>query len=55
MYSRGQKSRVANYARHHGIRKASRYYGIHHKNVQRWMKNQVAEIKNPVHKKGQGR
>ncbi len=58
MYSQGQKSKVANYARHHGIRKASRHFGIHHRNVQRWVKSQVAVLKNPgkrVNKKGQGR
>ena len=58
MYSRGQKSEVAYYARHHGIRKAAKHYGIHHRNAQRWMKDQVTAIKNPkkrANKKGQGR
>lgn len=58
MYSCGQKSKVAHYARHHGIRKAARHYGIHHRNVQRWMKDQVTATKNPrkrVNKKDQGR
>ena len=58
MYSKGQKSAVAHYARHHGIRAASRQYGVHHKNVQRWMNDQILKIKNPqkrVNKKGQGR
>ena len=58
MYSRGQKSKVAHHARHHGIRNASREFGVHHKNVQRWMKDQVATVKNPgkrANKKGQGR
>ena len=57
MYSRGQKSKVAYHARHHGIRNASRKFGVHHKNVQRWMKDQVATVKNPgkrANKKGQG-
>lgn len=40
-YSRGQKSKVACYERHHGIRKAARHYDIHHRNVQRWVKDQV--------------
>ena len=37
---------------------ASRHFGVHHKNVQRWMKNQVSSIKNPrkcANRKGQGR
>ena len=58
MYSQGQKRMVAYYARHHGIRKAARHYGIHHRNVQRWVKNQVTSLKNPnkrSNKKGQGR
>ena len=58
MYSRGQKNKVALFARHHGIRKAAMHYGVHHKNVQRWVKIQVAEIKNPTKRantKGQGR
>ena len=29
MYTRGQKNKVAYYARHHGNRKASRHFGIH--------------------------
>ena len=33
MYSTKQKKKVAYYARHHGIRKASRHFGVHHKNV----------------------
>ena len=58
MYSIEQKKKVAYYARHHGIRKALRHFGVHHKNVQRWVKNQVSSIKNPrkrVNRKGQGR
>ena len=47
MYSVEQKKKVAYYTRHHGIRKASRHFGVHHKNVQRWVKNQVSSIKNP--------
>jgi len=57
MYSKGQKSAVSLYARHHGIRTASRRYGVHHKNVQRWMKSEVSKIKNPnkrSNRKGQG-
>ena len=58
MYSIAQKKKVAYYTRHHGIRKASRHFRVHHKNVQRWVKNQVSSIKNPrkrVNRKGQGR
>ena len=58
MYSRGQKSAVTLYARHHGIRAASRRYGVHHKNVQRWTKVEISKIKTPskrVNQKGQGR
>ena len=58
MYSMKQKKKVAYYARHHGICKASRHFGVHHKNVQRWVKNQVSSIKNPRKRakgKGQGR
>ena len=58
MYSQGQKRMVAYYARQHGIRKAARHYGIHHRNVQRWVKNQVTLLKNKKkrsNKKGQGR
>ena len=58
MYSRGQKDKVAYYARHHGVRRAARHYGVHHKNVQQRMKDQVTKIKNPgkrCNEKGQGR
>jgi transposase-like protein len=48
MHSRGQKKKVAYYARHHGIRKAASQYGIHHRNVQRWVKNKVAA--SPIHR-----
>ena len=49
---------VAQYARHHGIRKAARHYCIHHRDVQRWVKDQVNSLKNPkkhLIKKGQDR
>ena len=58
MYSRGQKNKIAYYARHHGIRAAVRHYGVHHRNVQRWMGESLDKIKNPgkrKHRKGQGR
>ena len=40
------------------MRKASRYFKVHHTNVIRWKKERVAKVKNPgkrQHKKGQGR
>ena len=58
MYSKGQKKTVADYARHHGIRKASRRFKVHHTNVIRWKKQRVANLKNPnkrQHMCGQGR
>ena len=58
MYSRGQKNKIAYYARQHGIRAAARHYGVHHRNVQRWMSASLDKIKNPgkrTHRKGQGR
>ena len=58
MYSKGQKNKVAEYARFHSIRATSHHFGVHHKNVARWKKKQVAKIKNPrkrENKKGQGR
>lgn len=59
MYSRGQKKKVAYYARHHGIRAAARRYGVHHRNVEHWLAEQMDEITNPgikkKNRKGQGR
>ena len=58
MYSQSQKKMVAYYARQNGIRKAATHYGIHHRNVQRWVKDQVTALKNlrtRANKKGQGR
>ena len=37
-YSHKQKERVAEYARHHGVRAAARKFGIARKNIQRWLK-----------------
>ena len=57
MYSQSQKKMVAYYARQNGIRKAETHYGIHHRNVQRWVKDQVTALKNPrtrANKKGHG-
>lgn len=58
MFSHGQKQKVALYARHHGTHAASRCFGVHHKTMGRWMKEQVETLKNPnrrKHRKGQGR
>ena len=58
IHSVGQKKAVTEYARFHGIRAASRHFGVHHKNVSRWKKKQVSKVKNPhqrENKKGQGR
>ena len=57
-YSKGQKKTVADYARHHGVRKASgRRFKVHHTNVIR-SKKRVAKLKNlnnRQHMCGQGR
>ena len=47
MYLKGQKKTVADYARHHGVRKASRRFKVHHTNVIRWKKQWVAKLKDP--------
>jgi len=44
----------------HGIRSAGRKFKVHHKNVSRWMKEEVDTIRYPhrpkyLNKKGQGR
>ncbi len=59
-YSIAQKKRVAQYARHHGGRAAARHFKIHHRSVQRWLKDELDTIKHPhrakrCNKKGQGR
>ena len=58
MYSKGQKKKVADYARFHGVRKAAKKFSVGHSNVVRWQKEEVSRIRNPVkrsHKCGQGR
>ena len=58
MYSRGQKKKVADYARFHGVRKAAKEFNVSHSNVIRWKKEEVSRIKNPgkrSHRRGQGR
>ena len=57
MYSPAHKKAVATYARFNGVRKAARNYGVHHRNVQRWLKEEMYVIKNPKkrrNKPGQG-
>ena len=59
-YSAAQKKKVAQYARFHGGRAASKHFNIHHKNVQRWLKEELDTVKHPrrakrCNKKGQGR
>ena len=60
IYSASKKVKIAQYARHHGARAAGRYFGIHHKKCQRWVKEELEKMKNPrkhcrKFKKGQGR
>ena len=55
-YSYAQKKKVAHYA---GVA-AAKHFKIHHKNVQRWLKDELDTIKHPhrakrCNKKGQGR
>ena len=61
-YTRAQKVKVAEYARHHGIRAAARHYGTHHKNVHRWLTNDIDKVplkpakpSQRKNRKGQGR
>ena len=42
-----RKKKVALYVWHHGGRAAAKHFKIHHKNVQRWLKNEQNEIKYP--------
>ena len=43
--SASQKAKIAQYAR--GARAAGRHFGIHHKNCQRWLKEELDKMKNP--------
>ena len=57
MYSKGQKKKVADYARFHGVHKAAKEFKVSHSNVIRW-KKEVSRIRNPSkrsHRRGQGR
>ena len=62
MYSGAQKFKVAEYARHHGVRAAERHFSVHHTNVLRWMKTHLDKVpmkpgkrKQRKNAKGQGR
>ena len=57
MYSLPQKLKVADYARMHGIRPAAVHFGIARRNIQRWLRDRVDEVKGKGRKnrKGQGR
>ena len=60
IYSASQKAKITQYTRHHGARAAGKHFGIHHKNCQRWLKEELDKTKNPSKhcrkfKKGQGR
>ena len=60
LYSHAQKAKVAKYARFHGVRAASRHFGIHHNNAQRWLSEDLDTVKvtkrsKRKNKKGQGR
>lgn len=61
MYTCAQKVKVVDYARHYGIRAAGRHFGVHHRNIQRWIKNDVDMVPMKCGKfkrknrKGQGR
>ena len=43
-YSRSQKIQAAEYAGHHGARAAGLHFGIHDKNVQRWLKEEIHKV-----------
>ena len=47
MYTAAQKKKVATYARFHGGRAAAEHFKMHHKNVQRWLKEEIETIKHP--------
>ncbi len=57
MNSLRQKQKVADYARMHGVRPAAAHFGMHRKNIQRWLRERIEEVKGKKRKnrKGQGR
>ena len=44
-YTCAQKSKVAKYARFHGPSRAARRFGIHHKNAQRWLSEDLDRLR----------
>ena len=59
-YSASQKKKIAEYARFHGCRAAARHFKIHHRNAERWLKEELHNTRHRhrpryVNKKGQGR
>ena len=59
-YSATQKKKIAEYARFHGCRAAARHFKIHHRNAERWLKEELHNTRHRhrpryVNKKGQGR
>lgn len=58
MYSAHQKKKVAEYARHLGARAAACHFGVHRRNVGRWLKENLDAMKGRKKRKnnkGQGR
>ena len=47
VYSKGQKKKVADYARHHRVSKAAKVFEVSHSNVVCWKKEEVSRIRNP--------
>lgn len=59
-YSNSQKAKVAHHARFHGSRAAARKFSIHHKNAQRWLKENLDKVRltkrsKRCNRSGQGR
>lgn len=59
-YTDVQKLKVAEYARHHGLRPAERKFGIHRRNIAQWLEHRLVEVKEKKKRKrsnrpGQGR
>ena len=51
MYSAAQKRKVADYARMHGVRPTAVHFGIARKNIQRWLRERVDEVKGKERKR----
>ena len=59
-YTDVQKMKVAEYARHHGVRPAEKKFGIHRRNIARWLEIRLDKVKERKRRKksnrpGQGR